>query len=1075
MNAMESPAAGVTVDALLVHREFLSTLARGLLSDPNAADDVAQQTWLAAVRHPPANDHNVKGWLRTVARRFAVSDARARGGRRRREEAVARPEAVPSAADIAHREAVRREVVDAVLALDPTYRDPIVLRYLEDLPPREIASRLDLPVETVRTRIKRGLERLRARLDDVHQGRDAWAVALAPIAWPKATAGGATLGGIKALFVAAAAAVLVPSAVLLWPRDEASPPASPSVAHLSPAAVIDDAAVPSEDATTSAPTDDAVRAAAETSPAPYTLRGVVFDPTGEPAFDARVSLVGVPFDPTSMTRRLIQVAPDDVVHVATRTDAEGRFLTEPAPGIYEVIARTDDAIALGGLALVGDELLDHAETARLIAMIPTQLFKVRSDAPAEAELDLETALPVSGRVVDVAGRPIASAEVGCVLPTVLFGESPLGFGDRLAVLGPLATTLATDAEGAFALPALHGASLGARKDGFFATRRGVSQADRDLLDARLVLTPHPSFPIAGRVVDPDGTPVGDAEVFLGHADESARNTLVDLGYTLQDEIDRLDAAGRPRVRSGADGRFHFDDAALLDDDPWAEAPDSWHGAYRLSARHDNHLPARGSAFTPTPEGTSHDLVVMPRLAIAGQVVDAIDKSPIDGARVTIQYDVHGDGFPYAVDHATTAADGRFALSGPRKAPIVRVDRDGYQTWYDRLWVIKPEQAGSLRVEMKPTTAELTGQVVDPAGQPLGRSISRPHDVVGQVSIGLYDLYAWNHDPRPSVDIGRRTSHVMTMDGTQARFEAEGRFTFPEREWPGGVAWLVFVVHGKVAEVRSARPEEGPVTLTVDPANVRFSTVSLRGVDERGEPIGELSFDVFTRGLDEPITHAWWSNGGVATATIAEPGTYDVVARAPGFGRTTVPVAVQSGVDVGPLTVTLSPGLRLRGRVVLSRDGDDVPIPALIRVCDARGYRVVSNRTTEEGTFEVDQLRPGRYFVEALGTFMEGRAARWVDVGPSTAELEFTLDDTTWAEIDLDELNDERLDSRFVLRVFDSQGTRHAWLVTSATPGDPTRLFLPVGAYTLVVERPGAARIEMPFAIDGPGATVVTPR
>src|SRR5262249_55671586 len=43
-------------------------------------------------------------------------------------------------------------------------REVVLLRYFEDLPPRAIARRLGLPVETVKTRQKRALAQLRARL-----------------------------------------------------------------------------------------------------------------------------------------------------------------------------------------------------------------------------------------------------------------------------------------------------------------------------------------------------------------------------------------------------------------------------------------------------------------------------------------------------------------------------------------------------------------------------------------------------------------------------------------------------------------------------------------------------------------------------------------------------------------------------------------------------------------------------------------------------------------------------------------------------------------------------------------------
>jgi RNA polymerase sigma factor (sigma-70 family) len=102
-------------------------------------------------------DRGARRATRPAARNLAIK--RLRGDRRRvrREETVARPEGVPSDADVLERERLRRGVVDAVLALPEPYRATLLLRYFEDLPPREIARRTGVPVETVRTRTRRAI------------------------------------------------------------------------------------------------------------------------------------------------------------------------------------------------------------------------------------------------------------------------------------------------------------------------------------------------------------------------------------------------------------------------------------------------------------------------------------------------------------------------------------------------------------------------------------------------------------------------------------------------------------------------------------------------------------------------------------------------------------------------------------------------------------------------------------------------------------------------------------------------------------------------------------------------------
>jgi RNA polymerase sigma-70 factor (ECF subfamily) len=55
-------------------------------------------------------------------------------------------------------------VLQAVAQLDEHYREVVHLRFFEDLLPAEIATRLSLPVETVRTRVKRGLAQVQRAL-----------------------------------------------------------------------------------------------------------------------------------------------------------------------------------------------------------------------------------------------------------------------------------------------------------------------------------------------------------------------------------------------------------------------------------------------------------------------------------------------------------------------------------------------------------------------------------------------------------------------------------------------------------------------------------------------------------------------------------------------------------------------------------------------------------------------------------------------------------------------------------------------------------------------------------------------
>lgn len=165
---------------LLAEEDFVRALARHLIGTGDA-DDLVQDTWLAAVRARP-HAETPRSWLATVLRRLASNRRRADSRRSRREQA-AQPTAIPAAPSteaILACEEVRRRVVAAVLALEEPFQRTVVARYYEGLDSAQIAARDGIEVATVRSRLKRGLDRLRERLDAEHHGeRAAWSGPLA--------------------------------------------------------------------------------------------------------------------------------------------------------------------------------------------------------------------------------------------------------------------------------------------------------------------------------------------------------------------------------------------------------------------------------------------------------------------------------------------------------------------------------------------------------------------------------------------------------------------------------------------------------------------------------------------------------------------------------------------------------------------------------------------------------------------------------------------------------------------------------------------------------------------------------
>lgn len=169
----------LSADLLLRELGWVRDLARSLLRRDDLADDVVQETWLAASRQAPPTVRRVRPWLATIVhnqvRRLA------RGARRRaaREDTVARAAAdATTDDDVVARGELYRELTDAVMRLDAPYREAVLLRHLDGLAGPEVAARLGVTAEAARQRIARGLAQLRERLERQHLGGfAAWASA----------------------------------------------------------------------------------------------------------------------------------------------------------------------------------------------------------------------------------------------------------------------------------------------------------------------------------------------------------------------------------------------------------------------------------------------------------------------------------------------------------------------------------------------------------------------------------------------------------------------------------------------------------------------------------------------------------------------------------------------------------------------------------------------------------------------------------------------------------------------------------------------------------------------------------
>lgn len=143
--------------------------------DPELARDLAQEAFIRLFRN--LRKFQGRSSLKTWVYRVVLNHCRSRLSRRKvplqpllddqgRERDLLDERRGPE--EQAEASSSRDLIQQALLEVDPTYREALVLRDLEELSYQEIAEVLDVPVGTVRSRIARGRDRLKTAVERIH-------------------------------------------------------------------------------------------------------------------------------------------------------------------------------------------------------------------------------------------------------------------------------------------------------------------------------------------------------------------------------------------------------------------------------------------------------------------------------------------------------------------------------------------------------------------------------------------------------------------------------------------------------------------------------------------------------------------------------------------------------------------------------------------------------------------------------------------------------------------------------------------------------------------------------------------
>ncbi len=422
-------------ESVLVEGAHLKRLARDLVAGAADAEDVVQETWLRALVKPARSEFSLRSWLSGLLKNVAREHRRAELRRDAREQIVAsRPGSVLTSdrddpAAVAERFDLLRRVLALVDALPEPQRTTLLRRYLDGLEPSEIARRENVPDATVRSRIKRGLDELRARLDAEHRGsRASWMAVLIQWSRPPALAvagtSSALLGGLlvkiastkvaAALLVALAAGVAVVSWSLRAPErlriaSTSMPNETPALAP-PPPAMADATARRKELPPAVAASTAATSSAAESDAAPgWRLEGVLhgLDPAIPWTGSIRATLVVSPWsddDPPSYSARLD--AHDEF--------ADGRFSIalplECRDALSALSAKEGRAMHWRGLKVCAEDP-DYVDVEQYVDVLDATGAAHAPPFSFHVELKTRPSAHVHGRVVDERGNALGGVTV----------------------------------------------------------------------------------------------------------------------------------------------------------------------------------------------------------------------------------------------------------------------------------------------------------------------------------------------------------------------------------------------------------------------------------------------------------------------------------------------------------------------------------------------------------------------------------------------------------------------------------------------------------------------------------------
>ncbi|QAY67906.1 RNA polymerase sigma factor SigW [Paenibacillus protaetiae] len=185
MNVMEARLAKLALkgdqrafaELVDLYQDKLFHMAYRMLNNRQEAEDVVQDTFLRVYKNLDKYDEGLKfsTWIYRIATNLCIDRLRKRkpsyslDAESSEHEGLDGYSMIPSDNRTPESEVLLTEtqkiVHQAIESLPPKYKTIMMLRYIQDMSLQEIGEVLDMPVTTIKTRVHRGREFLRKKLE----------------------------------------------------------------------------------------------------------------------------------------------------------------------------------------------------------------------------------------------------------------------------------------------------------------------------------------------------------------------------------------------------------------------------------------------------------------------------------------------------------------------------------------------------------------------------------------------------------------------------------------------------------------------------------------------------------------------------------------------------------------------------------------------------------------------------------------------------------------------------------------------------------------------------------------------